>query len=69
MWLSRTALLYYRTVATCLAMSEVLQTVSHDRLTRMLQADWSGAKTPGEHLAHIVRADSRLWVVFHLSPE
>jgi hypothetical protein len=24
------------------AMSEALQTVSHDRLTRMLQADWSG---------------------------
>jgi hypothetical protein len=41
-WLYLTALLYYRTAATCVAMSEALQTVSHDRLTRMLQADWSG---------------------------
>jgi hypothetical protein len=41
-WLYLTALLYYRTTATCVAMSEALQTVSHDRLTRMLQADWSG---------------------------
>jgi putative transposase len=41
-WLDLTALLYYRTAATCVAMSEALQTVSHDRLTRMLQADWSG---------------------------
>jgi DDE superfamily endonuclease len=35
-------MLYDRTAATCVAMSEALQTVSHDRLTRMLQADWSG---------------------------
>jgi hypothetical protein len=41
-WLYLTALLYYRTAPTCVAMSEALQTVSHDRLTRMLQADWSG---------------------------
>jgi putative transposase len=41
-WLYLTALLYYRTAATCVAMSEALQTVSHDRLTRLLQADWSG---------------------------
>ena len=41
-WLYLTALLYYRTAATCVALSEALQTVSHDRLTRMLQADWSG---------------------------
>jgi putative transposase len=41
-WLYLTALLYYRTSATCVALAEVLQTVSHDRLTRMLQADWSG---------------------------
>jgi putative transposase len=41
-WLYLTALLYDRTAATCVAMSEALQTVSHDRLTRMLQADWSG---------------------------
>jgi putative transposase len=41
-WLYLTALLYYRTAATCMAMGEALQIVSHDRLTRMLQADWSG---------------------------
>ena len=27
-----------------MALAEVLQTVSHDRLTRMLQADWSGQR-------------------------
>ena len=42
LWLSLTALLYYRTTSTCVAMGEALQTVSHDRLTRMLPADWSG---------------------------
>jgi hypothetical protein len=41
-WLYLTALLYYRTSATCVALAEALQTVSHDRLTRMLQSDWSG---------------------------
>jgi hypothetical protein len=42
LWLYLTALLYDRTSATCVALAEALQTVSHDRLTRMLQADWSG---------------------------
>ena len=37
LWLYLTALLYYRTTATCVAMGEALQTVSHDRLRR-----WSG---------------------------
>jgi putative transposase len=41
-WRYLTALLYYRTSATCTALAEALETVSHDRLTRMLQADWSG---------------------------
>jgi putative transposase len=41
-WLYLTALLYYRTSASCVALAEALQNVSHDRLTRMLQADWSG---------------------------
>jgi hypothetical protein len=36
MWLYLTALLYDRTAGTCVAMSEALQTVSHDCLTRML---------------------------------
>jgi hypothetical protein len=43
-WLYLTALLYYRTSATCVVLAEALQTVSHDRLTRMLQADWSGQR-------------------------
>jgi putative transposase len=43
-WLYLTALLYYRTSATCVALAEALQTVSHDRLTRMLHADWSGQR-------------------------
>ena len=41
-WLYLTALLYYRTSVSCVALAEALETVSHDRLTRMLQADWSG---------------------------
>jgi hypothetical protein len=41
-WLYLTALLYDHTSATCVALAEALHTVSHDRLTRMLQADWSG---------------------------
>ena len=41
-WLYLTALLYYRTSASGVALAEALQSVSHDRLTRMLQADWSG---------------------------
>ena len=41
-WLYLTALLYYRTSSNCVALAEALETVSHDRLTRLLQADWSG---------------------------
>ena len=41
-WLYLTALLYYRTSGSCVALAEALQTVSHDRLTRMLQSHWSG---------------------------
>jgi putative transposase len=41
-WRDLTALLYYRTSTSCVALAEALQTVSHDRLTRLLQADWSG---------------------------
>jgi len=41
-WLYLTALLYYRTSSSCVALAEALATVSHDRLTRMLQAAWSG---------------------------
>jgi hypothetical protein len=42
LWLSLTALLYYRTSVSCVALAEALETVSHDRLTRLLQANWSG---------------------------
>src|SRR5215831_6340854 len=41
-WRYLTALLYDRTSASCVALAEALKTVSHDRLTRMLRADWSG---------------------------
>lgn len=37
-----TALLYYRTSGSCTALAEALETVSHDRLTRLLQGNWSG---------------------------
>jgi putative transposase len=43
-WLYLTALLYYRTSSSCVALAEALETVSHDRLTRMLRADWSGQR-------------------------
>jgi putative transposase len=41
-WLYLTALLYDRTSASCVALAEALETVSHDRLTRLRQSDWSG---------------------------
>ena len=41
-WLYLTALLYDRTSSHGVALAEALETVSHDRLTRLLQADWSG---------------------------
>jgi putative transposase len=42
LWRYLTALLYYGTSASCVALAEALQTVSDDRLTRLLQAEWSG---------------------------
>jgi Transposase DDE domain len=42
LWRYLTALLSYRTSGSCVALAEALETVSHDRLTRMLQGDWSG---------------------------
>jgi putative transposase len=41
-WLYLTALLSYRTTGSCVALAEALETGSQDRLTRMLQGDWSG---------------------------
>jgi hypothetical protein len=43
-WHYLTALLYYRTSVSCVALAEALQTVSHDGLTRLLQANWSGQR-------------------------
>jgi hypothetical protein len=43
-WLYLTALLYYRTSSSCVALAEALDTVSHDGSTRMLQAYWSGQR-------------------------
>jgi hypothetical protein len=43
-WPYLTAWLYYRTTANCVALAEALATVSHDRLTRLLQGDWSGQR-------------------------
>jgi Transposase DDE domain len=42
LWHYLTALLYYRTSGSCVALAEALETVSHDRLTRLLQGSWSG---------------------------
>ena len=42
LWLYLTAWLYDRPSARGIALAEARQTVSHDRLTRMLQGDWSG---------------------------
>jgi hypothetical protein len=44
LWLYLTALLYYRTSASCVALAEALETISHGRLTRLLQGDWSGQR-------------------------
>jgi hypothetical protein len=41
-WPYLTVLLYCGTSTSCVALAEAMQTVSHDRLTRMLPADWSG---------------------------
>jgi hypothetical protein len=42
MWLYLTALRYDQPSATCVALAEALGTASHDRLTRLLRAHWSG---------------------------
>ena len=39
-----TTLLYDGASTSCVAFAEALQTVSHDRLTGLLQADWSGQR-------------------------
>jgi hypothetical protein len=42
LWLYLTAWRYDRTSGSGVALAEALETVSHDRLTRRLQRDWSG---------------------------
>jgi hypothetical protein len=41
-WLYLTAWLYDRTSVRCVALAEVLEPVSHDRLTSWLRGHWSG---------------------------
>jgi hypothetical protein len=36
------ALLYVTNITTCSAMADAFDSVSHDRLTRMLHGSWSG---------------------------
>jgi hypothetical protein len=47
-----TALLYDGTSTSCVALAEALQTVSHDRLTRMLQANGLGKHSSNSPCAH-----------------
>src|SRR5215510_3991721 len=42
LWIYFMALLYFTNVTTCSAIADAFDSVSHDRLTRMLQGTWSG---------------------------
>jgi hypothetical protein len=42
LWIYLMALLYLTNVTTCSAIADAFDSVSHDRLTRMLQGTWSG---------------------------
>jgi hypothetical protein len=42
LWIYLIALLYFTKLTTCSALADALDSVSHDRLTRMLQRAWSG---------------------------
>ena len=42
LWIYLMALLYVTNITTCSAMADAFDSVSHDRLTRMLQGTWSG---------------------------
>ena len=42
LWIDLMALLYFSNVTTCSAIADACDSVSHDRLTRMLQGTWSG---------------------------
>jgi hypothetical protein len=49
LWLFLTALLHYRTSASGVALAEALETVSHDRLTRLLQGAVKRHMPPGAY--------------------
>ena len=42
LWIYLMALLYFTNVTTCSAIADAFDSVSHDRLTRMLHGTWSG---------------------------
>jgi len=42
LWIYLMALLYFTNITTCSAIADAFDSVSHDRLTRMLQETWSG---------------------------
>lgn len=42
LWIYLMALLYFTNLTTCWAIADACDSVSHDRLTRMLQGPWSG---------------------------
>ena len=42
LWIYLMALLYLTNVTTCSAIADAFDSVSHDRLTRMLQGTWPG---------------------------
>jgi hypothetical protein len=42
LWIYLTALLHFTKVSTCSTIAEIFPKASHDRLTRMLNGDWSG---------------------------
>jgi hypothetical protein len=44
LWIYRMALLYFSNLTTCSAIADAFDSVSHDRLTRMLQGTWSGPR-------------------------
>jgi hypothetical protein len=61
LWLDLMALLYCTNMTTCSAIADAFDSVSHDRLTRMLQGTWSG-HTPPPGFTHIVL---RRWRLSH----
>jgi putative transposase len=42
LWIYLSALLYFTHITTCSAIADAFDSVSHDRLSRMLQGTWSG---------------------------